>query len=329
MDTTATAVRRLVLLPIPFQGHLNPMLQLATILHSKGFSITILHTLFNSPNPTNYPNFTFLPISGAGEHNLSVSDINNIVRLLTYINTSLLDPIQACLQRLMSEDGGVVCLITDALWFGTQMVADRLKLPRMVHRTSSISSFRSFAAIQLLRQISDEVESWLNGVSKELAGRGGGATSKELAGEIYAREHNIWPRRYLIRCSCNKCGHGKELRACLQFCTLILIQQNHMVDGVTQMYQMSEYLIGTFPENAQHLEPLRDMANDFIGIVNQRSRLNYSTIHLTTNNFEFGGDTINQRARRRRRTRARRQEDESNARDENFEVCEPSNPNQD
>ncbi|KAL8199818.1 hypothetical protein R6Q57_013386 [Mikania cordata] len=156
MDTTASAFRRLVLLPIPFQGHLSPMLQLATILHSKGFSITILHTRFNSPNPTNYPHFTFLPISGAGEHSFSVSEINDIVRLLTYINTSLLDPIQACLQRLMSEDGAVACLITDAMWFGTQMVADRLKLPRMVHRTSSISSFRSFAAIQLLRQISDE-----------------------------------------------------------------------------------------------------------------------------------------------------------------------------
>ncbi|KAD4384460.1 hypothetical protein E3N88_24628 [Mikania micrantha] len=38
------------------------------------------------------------------------------------------------------------------------------------------------------------------------------------------------------------------------------------VDGVTQMYQMTGNLIGTYPENAQQLEPLRDMAIDFMGI---------------------------------------------------------------
>ncbi|KAD5802939.1 hypothetical protein E3N88_14299 [Mikania micrantha] len=92
--------------------------------------------------------------------------------------------------------------------------------------------------------------------------------------------------------------------------------QNHggrfqvMVDGVTQMYQMTGNLIGTYPENAQQLEPLRDMAIDFMGIVNQRSRLNYSTTHLTRNNVEFGDDIVPQRARRRTRTRARRQGDE-------------------
>ncbi|KAD5508128.1 hypothetical protein E3N88_15831 [Mikania micrantha] len=102
--------------------------------------------------------------------------------------------------------------------------------------------------------------------------------------------------------------------------------QNHggrfqvMVDSITQIYQMTGNLIGTYPENAQQLEPLRDMAIDFMGIVNHRSRLNYSTTHLTRNNVEFGDDTVPQRARRRTRTRGRRQGDETNARAENFEV---------
>ncbi|KAD2394326.1 hypothetical protein E3N88_41303 [Mikania micrantha] len=96
--------------------------------------------------------------------------------------------------------------------------------------------------------------------------------------------------------------------------------QNHggrfqvMVDGVTQIYQMTGNLIGTYPENARKLEPLRDMAIGFMRIVNQISRLNYSTTHLTRNNVEFGGDTGPQRARRRTRTRARRQGDETNNR---------------
>ncbi|XP_035839556.1 UDP-glycosyltransferase 76B1 isoform X2 [Helianthus annuus] len=152
MNTTTTTGKptnghRLVLLPLPFQGHLNPMLQLANILHSKGFSITILHIRFNSPNPTNYPHFTFLPIPDtAGEPNPLISDVGMVVRWVHYINISFVDPIRGCLERLMLEDDGVACLITDALWFCTQSVADGLKLPRIVHRTSSISSFLYFAS---------------------------------------------------------------------------------------------------------------------------------------------------------------------------------------
>ncbi|KAJ7946737.1 Glycosyltransferase [Quillaja saponaria] len=36
-----------VLIPLPFQGHINPMLQVAKILHSKGFHITFVNTEFN------------------------------------------------------------------------------------------------------------------------------------------------------------------------------------------------------------------------------------------------------------------------------------------
>ncbi|KAI3757883.1 hypothetical protein L6452_05427 [Arctium lappa] len=159
MDTTTTVLpnnggrRRLVLLPLPLQGHLNPMLQLANILQSKGFSITILHTRFTSPNPTNYPHFNFLPIPDVGLENHSLSDIGNLIRLLHHLNTNFLRPIRDSLARLMLEDVGVSCLITDAQWFATQTVADSLKLPRIVHRTSNISSFLSFAAFPLLRDM--------------------------------------------------------------------------------------------------------------------------------------------------------------------------------
>ncbi|KAI7756588.1 hypothetical protein M8C21_023878 [Ambrosia artemisiifolia] len=153
ITTTTTKRRRLVLLPTPFQGHLSPMLQLANILHSKGFPITILHTRFNSPNPTNYPHFIFIPISDTKEEMHSLSDMGNAVRFIHYININLLGPIRECLEWLMSKDDGVACLITDAHWFGTQSVADCLKLPWIVHRTSSISSFRAFAFPQLLRDM--------------------------------------------------------------------------------------------------------------------------------------------------------------------------------
>ena len=109
--------RRLVLLPLPFQGHINPMLQLANILHSKAFSITNLHTRFNSPNPTNYPHFNFLPIPDAGGlQNHFLSHLGDVILLLRYLNTNFLGPIRDCLAGLMAEDAGVSCLITDAQW---------------------------------------------------------------------------------------------------------------------------------------------------------------------------------------------------------------------
>ncbi|KAM3739890.1 hypothetical protein ACB098_08G056900 [Castanea mollissima] len=76
MEKNGQRSRRLVLLPCPFQGHINPMLQLGTILHSKGFSITITHTEFNSPNPSNHPNFKFLPIPDGLSRENSLSNAN-------------------------------------------------------------------------------------------------------------------------------------------------------------------------------------------------------------------------------------------------------------
>lgn len=144
--------RRLVLFPIPFQGHINPMLQLADILHSKGFSITIVHTSFNSPNPSNYPNFTFHSVTdGLSESEASMADIVALVKLL---NTRCVAPFRDCLIKLLADvsEEPISCLISDALFYFSQAVADSLKLPRIVLRTGGVSSFVVFAAFPLLME---------------------------------------------------------------------------------------------------------------------------------------------------------------------------------
>lgn len=79
--------RRLVLFPVPLQGHINPMLQLASILHSNGFSITILHTHFNSPNLFNYPHFTFQQFPEASiESEAGWEGFNDVVDSLNHFN---------------------------------------------------------------------------------------------------------------------------------------------------------------------------------------------------------------------------------------------------
>ncbi|XP_043724484.1 UDP-glycosyltransferase 76C2-like isoform X2 [Telopea speciosissima] len=147
---------RLVLFPCPFQGHINPMLQLASILHSNGFSITIIHTQFNSPNySSNYPQFTFIPIPD-GVSDIPADSISDLLALLSFLNLNCAVPLRDCLLRLLSDDGAqeaerIPCIISDFLMHFTQAVADSLKLPRLVLQTSNNASFPALAAIPLLR----------------------------------------------------------------------------------------------------------------------------------------------------------------------------------
>ncbi|KAF8397414.1 hypothetical protein HHK36_016330 [Tetracentron sinense] len=144
--------RRLILFPVPLQGHINPMLQLAEILYSRGFSITIIHTHFNSPTSSNYPYFTFEPISdGLSTTQASTSDI---VALLTILNVNCVTPFRECLTRLLSEnqEEPIACLICDGIFHFTQAVADSLKLPRIILRATSVASFLALHSFPLLLQ---------------------------------------------------------------------------------------------------------------------------------------------------------------------------------
>ncbi|KAL2940430.1 UDP-glycosyltransferase 76B1 [Bienertia sinuspersici] len=133
---------RLVLFPLPLQGHQTPMLQLANILYSKGFSISIIHTHFNSPNPDIYPHFTFHPIPDSLLG--SEASVADFIGLLNRLNMNCVVPFRDLLSQILSDSAAevpVACLITDAMWHFTQAVADSLKLPRLVLRTSNLSSF--------------------------------------------------------------------------------------------------------------------------------------------------------------------------------------------
>ncbi|XP_044462058.1 UDP-glycosyltransferase 76B1-like [Mangifera indica] len=145
--------RRVILFPLPLQGHINPMLQLANILYDKGLSITVIHTNFNSPNSSNYPHFHFCSIpDGLLELGASSSDV---VALTTHLNVNCVVPFRDCLDKLLSnveEEESTACLITDAACHFTHAVADSLNLPRIVLRTSSIASLLAFAATSLLHE---------------------------------------------------------------------------------------------------------------------------------------------------------------------------------
>ncbi|KAL0436802.1 UNVERIFIED_CONTAM: UDP-glucose iridoid glucosyltransferase [Sesamum radiatum] len=148
METSGEERRRrrgVVLVPSPFQGHITPMLQLASILHSKGFSIHIAHTKFNSPNPSNFPHFTFLPLPD----NLEGFDtcFHNLLNVMSVVNTNCEAPFHEHMMKMAAEEEvcgrPVACIIYDSIMKFADAVANRLELPSIVLRTTTAAYMHS------------------------------------------------------------------------------------------------------------------------------------------------------------------------------------------
>ncbi|GJU33130.1 ribonuclease H-like domain-containing protein [Tanacetum coccineum] len=122
------------------------MLQLANILHTHGFKITIIHAEYNSPNYSNYPHFTFKSIKDNFSEIADELDTNlDATYFLNYLNRSCVDSFKECLSGLFDKEA-VACLITDAGFYFMQTVADELNLPRMgTQGTKQSCSCRSFS----------------------------------------------------------------------------------------------------------------------------------------------------------------------------------------
>ncbi|XP_059626556.1 UDP-glucose iridoid glucosyltransferase-like isoform X2 [Cornus florida] len=145
--------RGVVLVPCPFQGHINPMLQLGTTLHSMGFSITVAHTQFNYPDPSKHPDFIFIPIQDALTDTNTLS--GNLIPFIKTLNINCEVPLQECLAQMMDQNqdqhGKVVCIIYDTLMYFSEAVANHLKLPSIVLRTSDAYSSLAYRSVLRLQ----------------------------------------------------------------------------------------------------------------------------------------------------------------------------------
>ncbi|CAI9091599.1 OLC1v1026671C1 [Oldenlandia corymbosa var. corymbosa] len=146
--------KRLILFPAPLQGHINPVIQLANILHAKGFDIIIVHTKFNSIDQSKYPHFTFHSIQdGLLEHEASTSDV---VDLMIKLNGNCVQPFGECLANLLSDGQTkpvISCLIIDSFWYFTRELGDRFKLPILAFRTVSVCSALAFNSLLLFQKL--------------------------------------------------------------------------------------------------------------------------------------------------------------------------------
>ncbi|KAH0997436.1 hypothetical protein GBA52_021300 [Prunus armeniaca] len=147
MEKKTQSSQRLVLFPCPYQGHINPMLQLGTFLHSKGFSITVVHTHFNSPNPSNHPEFTFFPIPDG----LTADEISsgNIMAILLALNANCKASFEQTLTEVMEKEpqNKIICIIHDDIMYFSEAVARHLNIPSIMLRTTSVTNFLARSAV--------------------------------------------------------------------------------------------------------------------------------------------------------------------------------------
>ena len=128
-------VQRLVLVLFPLQGHTTPMLQLGSVLYSRGFAITIAHTRFNPPDPINHPQFDFL-VSGTP----NIEDVESI-------NLNCQAPLQELELQKQTAYSQVAGVIHDSLMYFAATVANDNKIPSLVLRTSSAAFVQAYAAL--------------------------------------------------------------------------------------------------------------------------------------------------------------------------------------
>ncbi|CAH8268741.1 unnamed protein product [Arabidopsis lyrata] len=149
--------RRIIMFPLPFAGHFNPMIELAGIFHHRGFSVTILHTSYNFPDPSRHPHFTFrsIPHNKEGEEDpLSQSETSSmdLIVLMLRLKQCYAETFRQSLAEEVGGEETVCCLVSDAIWGKiTEVVAEEIGVRRVVLRTGGASSFCAFAAYPLLR----------------------------------------------------------------------------------------------------------------------------------------------------------------------------------
>ncbi|XP_062186876.1 UDP-glycosyltransferase 76C2-like isoform X2 [Phragmites australis] len=166
---------RVVLFPLPFQGHISPMLQLAGALHARGLAVTVLHTFFNAPDPKRHLGFSFVAVPDAIPNAVAATNngIAKILALNAAMETSGL--VRDALASLLKsgeeeEEPRLACLVIDSTLTATQKAATSLGLPTLVLHTGSAACFRLFRSYDMLHDKGylPETESNLHLPVKEL-----------------------------------------------------------------------------------------------------------------------------------------------------------------
>ncbi|KQK20282.1 DIMBOA UDP-glucosyltransferase BX8 [Brachypodium distachyon] len=142
--------RRVVLFPLPFQGHISPMLQLAELLRARGLAVTVLHTDFNALDPASHPELAFVSIHETLPDEAASPDADIVAQLLA-LNSACEAPFRDALEALLRGPDDVACAVVDGQWYAALGAASGLGVPVLALRTDSAATFRTVLAFPRLR----------------------------------------------------------------------------------------------------------------------------------------------------------------------------------
>lgn len=144
-----------VLIPQPAQGHVTPMLQLAKVLHSKGFHITYVNSEYNhkrlvrsrgSDSLSGLEDFRFEAIPDGLLPSDNDDVTQDIAELCISTTKNSLVPFRDLLIRLNNSPGVpmVSCVIADGVMSFAQRVAEKMGILSLVFWTTSACGFMGY-----------------------------------------------------------------------------------------------------------------------------------------------------------------------------------------
>ncbi|XP_021713444.1 7-deoxyloganetin glucosyltransferase-like [Chenopodium quinoa] len=151
-----------ICVPYPAQGHITPMLQFAMLLHSNGFHITFVNTIYNhnrflhSRGPHSLdglPSFRFesipdgLPLPSEG----SVEATQDIPELCRSTSKTCLGPFRDLITKLNKEGGPrVTCIVADGCMSFTMKAAEEFGIPEVAFWTMSGCGYLAYVHYRTL-----------------------------------------------------------------------------------------------------------------------------------------------------------------------------------
>ncbi|CAN0841963.1 7-deoxyloganetin glucosyltransferase [Linum grandiflorum] len=147
MGSVYTERPHVVCVPFPAQGHINPMLKLAKLLHQRGFHITFVNTEFNhrrllrSRGPAafdNLPNhFRFETIPDGLPPSEDEDSTQDVPTLGESTRRTCLGPFRRLVSKLNDAAPPVTCIVSDLIMGFTMKVAEELGIPNVLFWTAS------------------------------------------------------------------------------------------------------------------------------------------------------------------------------------------------
>ncbi|KAF0900067.1 hypothetical protein E2562_026803 [Oryza meyeriana var. granulata] len=144
--------RRVLMFPLPFQGHITPMLQLADVLHSHGgLAVTVFHAPVNAPDPSS-SRHRFVTVGAdvaeAAAALIPSGSDGDFAGALMRLDALLKVPFEDSLRQVLAEDDDTpaACMVVDSNLRGVQEVAERLGVRTLALRTGGACCLVAYMA---------------------------------------------------------------------------------------------------------------------------------------------------------------------------------------